>query len=162
MLYRTPVTLNQLFPAFRNCLTPLHLRAGDHDHPIRSTCSCRTPGTTHKLWRLVCYKSTAASHWSRPLCLHPPLPSCGHNHFCLGDIINTWLPWNSEPISWAKNEREDSSLPVNNLSTQSLFAALWNRYVPLQEVHKEAGSSLSDQLCRKIKTGEWSLVCVCG
>lgn len=86
----------------------------------------------------VCSKSSPALKWSRLVYL----PSGGENHFCLGDIINTWLPSNSKPISWSKKEREDRSLPVNNLSTQSMYAALsaaWNHYVPLQEVHKEAG-----------------------
>lgn len=30
------------------------------------------------------------------------LPSCGENHFCLGGIINTWLPLNSESLSKRK------------------------------------------------------------
>lgn len=68
---------------------------------------------------------------------------------------------NSKPISWAENECEDSSLPINNLSIQSMCVAhssVWNHYVPLQKVHKDSGSSLSDQLYKKIK---WVNGCWC-
>ena len=67
----------------------------------------------------------------------------------LGDIMNTWLPLNSKPRALGQNESEYSSLPVNNLSKQSIYAALdavWNHYVPLQEVHKEAGQQFEQSV----------------
>lgn len=32
------------------------------------------------------------------------LPSCWENNFYFGDIINTWMPFNSKSLPWATNE----------------------------------------------------------
>lgn len=54
----------------------------------------------------------------------------------------------------------ENSLPVNNLSTQSMYAALSaETTVPLQEVHKEDGQQFEWSLPYENKMGEWSLVC---
>lgn len=42
---------------------------------------------------------------------------------CSVDIINTWLPLNCKPISWAKN-KEGQLFSGNNMAAQSMRATL--------------------------------------
>lgn len=95
--------------------------------------SCRCSWSLHQLWSAAAAHTDKSYTWvsgceSAPV-LKPSrlqyLPSCGENHFCLGDIINTWLPLNCKSLSWAKEKQcEDGCLPVNNLSTQAMYAVL--------------------------------------